>query len=490
MYSGRWIRDIGGFDEEFSYSMRKDSGFGWEDVDIGVTLYEQGNCVGFVSNAISIHTTHMSLSSSDKKALGSAKNFANLIRKHPELPLVSTRWAVHTSKKIVNWGNQERVTSKDFVYLSRLFANEWKRNEDILRVFEKAGSRPRILSHCWHIPHQYELYKLPLDVTLVTGIGPINKQRWDTARRPLPDNVSFIDYKVVDPSEFDLAITHFDENVMCTSLSNEVLPPDWGSAFSWFLDQVDLPLIAICHGTPPFVGQYRVSTTQLDKFSIYEFEVEKLRNLLKNVEVVCNSYQAYSEWGFEKSRVIWHGMDPQQFPRSNPDLDVISHGEDWYRPHYRGTHALRAVAARLDQTLLLSDHSHPGWDTRINRTEYAQAKNNFRAWVDHLRRHKIYLNTTLRSPMPRSRTEAMLCGVIPVCLKNHDVERFIELGENGFFSDQAQDLADFINEVCKDESLFHRISSAARETALRKFNHVHYLKRWMSLLSEHGVAFQ
>ena len=48
----------------------------------------------------------------------------------------------------------------------------------------------------------------------------------------------------------------------------------------------------------------------------------------------------------------------------------------------------------------------------------------FKGWVDHRGRHKVYLDTTLRSPMPRSRTAAMLCGVIPVSLDNRDAVAF------------------------------------------------------------------
>ena len=50
----------------------------------------------------------------------------------------------------------------------------------------------------------------------------------------------------------------------------------------------------------------------------------------------------------------------------------------------------------------------------------------FRSYVDLVREYSVFFNPTLRSPMPRSRGEAMLSGLATVNAKNHDVERFIE----------------------------------------------------------------
>jgi len=86
---------------------------------------------------------------------------------------------------------------------------------------------------------------------------------------------------------------------------------------------------------------------------------------------------------------------------------------------------------------------------------------NFRSYVDRIRQFKFYLNTTLRSPMPRLRGEAMMTGVIPVCLRNHDVDLFIDNGVDGFYADRPEDLADFINDAMRDPARLAAMSASA-----------------------------
>ena len=49
-------------------------------------------------------------------------------------------------------------------------------------------------------------------------------------------------------------------------------------------------------------------------------------------------------------------------------------------------------------------------------------------------RVRHYFNPTLHSPMPRSRGEAMLCGLATVNADSHDVNQFIQNGVNGFYA--------------------------------------------------------
>jgi len=86
--------------------------------------------------------------------------------------------------------------------------------------------------------------------------------------------------------------------------------------------------------------------------------------------------------------------------------------------------------------------------------------------------------------MPRSRAEAMMTGVIPVTLANHDVHRFMENGVDGFYAQKPRDLADFINDLLKDKGRVRQMSQAARRKALDVFNHDRYLTDWSMLMRE------
>ena len=81
-------------------------------------------------------------------------------------------------------------------------------------LIRSGAPRLRVLTYRWHVPHQYELWKLPIDVTMATGTGSAISEQWDYGQRPLPDNARFRPFADINPRDYDLAILHFDENVL------------------------------------------------------------------------------------------------------------------------------------------------------------------------------------------------------------------------------------------------------------------------------------
>ncbi len=474
------------FDLAFSYSAEPGSGFGWEDVEMGYRLYQRGAVVRFTERAFAVHCSHASSMPDVQKVVGSTRNFAKLFRKHPELPLVARRWATDTYDRIARWQEGLGVASgPERLELDRLFAEPRRRLDAALPLLRGEARRLRVLTYRWHVPHQYELYKLEHDFTLVTGLGSPATDVWSYDQRPLRPNARLMPVGSIDPADYDVVMLHFDENVMAAHLCNGVIPASWGDAFRWLLDLADLPKIAVCHGTVPFVGQFGADPGRKSVFEPHEEERRALVDALAaaGARVVCNSHQALAEWGFENARVIWHGFDPQEFPRGTLERDVLALQADFARPHYRGAWEFTEVTSLLAPGVGVETASHPGAPIE-NRSQNPYAVRNFRSYVDRIRQFKFYLNTTLRSPMPRSRGEAMMTGVIPVCLRNHDVDLFIENGVDGFYADRAEDLAVFIGEALRDPERLAVMSTAARLKALDVFNHDRYLAAWDALLRE------
>lgn len=474
------------FDLDFSYSTKPGSGFGWEDVEMGYRLYEQGSRIRFTPHAFSVHATHPSSASEETKVLGSMRNFERLFAKHEEMALVARRWSVDTFDKIMNWADSVGVQPDETRRrLEQRFeaARDWQ--APLLAVQRGQKRRLRILSYRWHVPHQYELYKLGHEFTLVTGVGENGMiEGWSYDQRPFRDNVRFRHFSQIDPADYDLALLHFDENVLAPELCNNVIPAAWGDPFHWLIG-ADLPKVAICHGTPQFVGQYGADSQRKFDFSLHEDERARMVALLADakVHVVCNSHQAHREWRFQNSQVIWHGFDPQEFPRGRGDLDILALNADQHRPHYRGAWEHGEVLARLEPGLRVDTASHFGGPLEVRGTN-AYAMSRFRGYVERIGRFKAYLNTTLRSPMPRSRGEAMMTGVVPVCLNNHDVSLFIDNGVDGFYADEPTELADFLNYLCRNEAVCSAMRTAARRKALDVFNHDRYLTAWARLADE------
>lgn len=474
------------FDVDFSYSSRPGSGFGWEDVEMGYRLYQRGAVIRFTPYAFSVHCTHPSSVDETAKLAGSMRNFDRLFQKHSELALVARRWAVDTYDRIITWANSIGFDGGAMQRsLEKRFAPLLDGGQELVSLYRGKYRPLRALTYRWHVPHQYELYKLPHSFTLATGSsnGMINS--WGYEQRPLRANVRMVPMSEIDPRDFDLAILHFDENVLDPRLCNNIIPPSWGEPFMWLLGLNDLPKIAICHGTPQFQGQYGLDPEQKTKFTIYEAERRRLVDALAAARafVVCNSQQALGEWGFHQSRAIWQGFDPQEFPPATYERDVLALEPEPVRIHYRGMWEHNQVERRLDPRIRIETARHRGAALEIEQSN-AYAVKSYRSYVDRIRQFTVYLNTTLRSPMPRSRGEAMMTGVVPVCLDNHDVDLFIQPGINGFYSKEPEELADFINYVIANKDKARCMGAAARTTALDLFNHDRYLNEWGKLINE------
>ncbi len=476
------------FDEAFAYSTANTSGFGWEDVDMGYRLYQRGARIAYLPQTVSIHVSHPPAIDDKTKALRSLANFRKLFEKHPDLLLAARRWALDTYQKICRWADTyDHPPNDDRQFLDHAL------QRFLPPPFYVKASQPKlnILTYRWHCAHQYELYKLPHQFTLVSGLGDEIAEFWAYDKRPMPKNAWFKHFELIDIREYDLAILHFDENVLAHYLTDGFISPQWGTTFRWFCENVisNIPSVAICHGTPQFKGQYNREYAEPDLMQPIETERQRLVDLLADTLVVTNSYQAQQEWRFKNSKVIWHGFDPAEFPPTLFRKGILSMSADsiWYRPHYNGWFIYREVNEALPIDCRISHLDVPEPHINLDRQSNRYAYSKFRNYVDELRQYSIYFNPTLRSPMPRIRGEAMMCGLAIVTTQNHDVEMFIKNGVNGFYSNNPAELREYLLYLCHNPAQAQKIGLAGRKTAIDLFNHDRYLQAWdqtiLSMLS-------
>ncbi|WP_454832136.1 glycosyltransferase family protein [Pseudoxanthomonas wuyuanensis] len=473
------------FDEQFTYSASPDSGFGWEDVEMGCRLYKAGARIKFLADTASIHISHPPTVENRDKPYRSLKNFRRLHEKHPLLRLESRQWTRSTYEAIIKWckavgGDLESNT--DFRFMEEHLVD--MKREPV--VFTRPVKPLRILTFRWHCPHQYELYRLGHQFTLVTGMGTGLCERWEWAHRPMPANARMMSHSSVNPRDYDLAILHFDENLLHPEICYGKVPLDWSATFLKAMKEWDLPKIAICHGTPQFRGQYDPEYDQPDIGEVIEENRLELVELLKDVEVVCNSHQSMREWKFTRSRTIWHGFSPHEFPPGKKGAGVYAMGIRALanRPHYNGYQVMRRVVEVLGSDILVSNLSVGDPSVQYTPRTYDWAKVKYENYVRSISAKGIYLNTTVRSPMPRTRGEAMMAGVPTVSLRNHDVDLFIENGINGFFGDTAEELADQVRYLSTHPEVRDRMGEASRLTAMNVFNQDRYLAAWARLIRD------
>jgi len=469
------------FDQEFSYSRSPTSGFGWEDVEMGYRLYKRGCRIKFTHEAFSVHISHPSSIPEEEKPKRSLKNFRKLFDKHPELGCVARRWSIQVFEQLAEW---LRRVDKEYKRNPDLAALQARFSEFLNIALLASKKRPlRILTYRWHVPHQYELYKTGHQFFLVTGLGTPMCESWEFNQRPWPGNVRFVSAADIAGMDFDAAILHFDENVLSWENTNGKVGQDWGATFRWFVENIDLPKVAICHGTPQFYGQYTPGYDKRDLMQVIEPARQRLVKYVTDIEIVCNSHQAQREWGFHRSRVIWHGFDPTEFPPSTYERGILSPLGPLVssRPHYRGYYLYQQVFnSDFPAEFLPSRLTVPNPDIDYTGNIFALGK--YRNYIDQLRKYSVYFNPTLRSPMPRARAEPMMCGLVTVNANNHDVDMFIKNGVNGFYSNDAGELREQLLFLMRHSDAARKIGAEARRTALDVFNHDRYLSEWTALL--------
>jgi len=471
------------FDNLFAYSRDPQSGFGWEDVEMGCRLYKAGARIRNLPSTISIHVSHPSTTDERTKPLRSLKNFRRLHEKHPDLILLARQWSITTYNAILGWvahNGLDLKTNDDACYLEGVFSRYQKAPIAITKP-----KRLRVLTHRWHCPHQYELYRSGHDFTLVTGAGTGLCDSWEWDKRPMPANARFVRRDDIDPRDYDVALVHFDENALHPERCHGKVPMDWGATLNWFVREMPLPMIGICHGTPQFAGQYDGNYAGADLGKVNEASRQELVNYLKDIFVVCNSHQARDEWGFARSRTIWHGFSPHEYPNlahNGRVLTMLGAALD-NRPHYNGKFVVQRIEELLGRGVVHPLHvPEPPQSYAKGGRDWAESK--FRNYARAVGAYSAYLNPTLRSPMPRSRGEAMLLGLVSVSMRNHDVDLFIRNGENGFFGDSADELAEQLAYLIKNPDAAARIGEASRRTAADLFNQDRYLSDWAKLFTE------
>lgn len=313
----------------------------------------------------------------------------------------------------------------------------------------------RVIGVPWHVAHQYELAKLFKQYDLL-----VNMQRtWGEKSRPMPENMSWkLEYT---PGEYDLAILHVDQQAVLDRNSK-------GALFRSIKELItDIPVVVINHMTP-----------YDDHFEVEEI-CQKMRELVGDLPMITNSKQAAEQWGW--GTPIIHGMNPDDWlhdlPKEPRAVCYISRaGMD--RAYRREL---------LEQTIdILADRGITfGW---IGVNKLLQPKD-FNEYRELLGRSLVYFNPTWQSPMPRSRTEAMMSGCCIVSTRHHDWDSYIEDGVNGFITpDNPKAAADIITRLLTtgyQEAL--AVGKRGRETALKEFHIDRWAKDWETYLAGLGI---
>ena len=307
---------------------------------------------------------------------------------------------------------------------------------------KRTPNRLRIAKVPWHTAHDYELTKLNADFLIISD----NHRTWSVAQRPVPRNASFVSIEAAHNA--DLIILHVDQWIF-----SEI---DKLCLFKTIASIENVPKVVINHGC-----------NMVDGCSSAD-----MQTLLKGYHVVCNSSTAHELWSLSNSRYIRHGMTPAEWPQTsrvkrNILMTQPFHGiHQEYRNNEAGAIYEKVSGRKID------------WIGRELKFDAFDKYRNF------LTGSSVYFSPSFASPNPRARTEAMLCGVIPVTTNAHGEDDYIVNGENGFCSNHIEELYQYLDWLMDRPDECLKIGERARATAQEVFHINGFLDRWRCLIKD------
>lgn len=297
-------------------------------------------------------------------------------------------------------------------------------------------------------------------------------RKWNKWIRPIPDNVHFVPY--YESGKYDLALLHID---------NQCVSPDMGKAILFRdLKEVtqDIPQIIINHGSPCWPE---------NAFGWSEEEIiERMRLMIGDAKMIVNSNTAEGRWGW--GQAIIHGMRPEDYYDYEKEPRVITTLSGAGMDKYYNRRLLSEIKKELImQHGIRLQHITVDWhggDEVMNGERANELSSPYEAYKDYIARALVYVNCTYDSPMPRSRTEAMLSGACVVTSKYHDADKFIKNGVNGFIlPDNPQAYVDLIAALVKEfPSKAKQIGQAGKKTAIDMVSMDRYRGEWLGVLEE------
>ena len=280
----------------------------------------------------------------------------------------------------------------------------------------------KIFSHVNHVGNEYEVLKLAKKYPVKFHYLETNVRRWSRySARPepttwlTPDEFEWVTH--YEPGKYDLAILRLDQQCADPLIGK-------GQIYRQLNEVIqDIPKIVVNHGTPMWDERFTedlvinggtVQTTRGPR------EIGGIKRMVGDNFMIVNSYQSVERWGW--GYPIIHGMDPEEWwdlPKEPRVVISLSPGGlDKYYNRSLLTAIKGAVKERsgLDLVHVTVNYLCKDWED----------------YRDFIGRSLIYVNPTKDSPMPRSRTEAMLSGCCILSSRYHGAEEFIEHGNNGF----------------------------------------------------------
>lgn len=317
-------------------------------------------------------------------------------------------------------------------------------NRDTIRYLSKTKNSPLNIIV---IGATHERYESALCETGHNFYSIKSSKEWNTEYDSVPKNYYIID-ELPHHVTYDLILCH----TSCDRLSTAVS----------FRDYFNIPLIRMTHVLPD--NRFNIND-QVNYFHRFKGHID--------LDLFISEYNARCWHGehCDNLRIVHHGLDTEIWQskiknkdRQNTCMSVVNFWKD--RDWCCGYNLWKnTVNLGLKHSVY---GNNEGLSIPLEK----------RGLVEKYNENKIYLNTSLHSPVPMALLEAMACGCIPISTNNCMIPEIIEHGKNGLLGDTPDELYGHCRSVMMDDDLAKSLSYAASTTIVNKFNINQFTQQW------------
>ena len=315
--------------------------------------------------------------------------------------------------------------------ISSIFRASTRRQED----------RLNILTYSTHERYQSNLANCNANFYLISTQSSIT---WNRSYCEPPTNHLFIKGELPPDIDFDLILSQNKPAHFPTShqLSR----------------QLHLPICCLEHctvipGSPPSY-------------------IQQMKSMRGHTNVFISEFSR-KEWGWGENEadVVHHGINSDLFspgaPPSQRTPHLLSVVNDWVnRDRECGFTLWRASTEGLPVKVY---GKTPGLSEPAPSPE---------ALAEGYRTSRVFLNTSLVSPIPTALLEGMACGCACVSTATAMIPEIIEHGVNGLLANTPEEIRGACQLLLENNDLADRLGEAARRTIVERFSLDAFVKNW------------
>lgn len=275
-----------------------------------------------------------------------------------------------------------------------------------------------------HVGNQYEMLKLAKRGDVKFSYLENNVRRWHKySARPEPSTwLSEDEFEWVthyEPGKYDIAILHVDQQHTDPNIGKGQLYRQANEVIN------DIPKIVINHGTPCWDDFYtedlvinggEIQTVKGPK------RLDGMKTMIGDNFMVVNSYTSVDRWGWGYPLI--HGMETSEWYDLPKEPRVVLSVSPGGLDKYYNRELITAIKSAV--------HEKTGLDVMHVQVNIRFEQDNWEQYKRFIGSSLINISPYKDSPMPRSRTEAMLSGACILTSRYHGADEFIEHGVDGF----------------------------------------------------------